>query len=182
MREKVNQTVMHSYPGMVALVTVTADGQSNVMAAGWHTYISYEPPMYGVAIGRERHSYPLLKEAGTFAINFLPFEKVEEIQKSGILTGARVDKLKNLPYEAGEETGAPILKDAYVAYECKTVDIQTYGDHDLFVARLVGFYRDQEKFLDSGLPNLEKLNIPLYLGRSTYVKLDQSVEHKDCLE
>jgi flavin reductase (DIM6/NTAB) family NADH-FMN oxidoreductase RutF len=182
MRTKVDHTVMHSYPGLVALVTVKANEKKNIMAAGWHTYISYEPPMYGVAIGRERYTYELIKEAGMFAINFLPFEKAEEIHKAGILTGAKTDKLATLSFEEGVETGAPILKDAYVAYECKTNDINTYGDHDFFVADLVGFYRDEECFLENGLPNLTKLSIPLYLGKSKYMKLDDRVISKDCVD
>ncbi len=39
MIQKTNKTVMHSYPGMVALVTVAYKDEQNIMAAGWHSYI-----------------------------------------------------------------------------------------------------------------------------------------------
>jgi flavin reductase (DIM6/NTAB) family NADH-FMN oxidoreductase RutF len=174
MLELVNQTVMHSYPGMVALVTVTYKEEVNIMAAGWHTYISYEPPIYGVAIGRERHTYQLVKDAGKFAINFLPFEKAHLIQQAGVLSGSNVNKfeLGKIGFDKGFATDAPILHNAYVAYECEVIDRQTYGDHDWFVGNIVKFYRDKEKFLENGLPNFEKLSIPLYLGRSTYTSVD----------
>lgn len=182
MLERLDKTVMHSYPGMVALVTVAVEEEHNIMACGWHTYISYEPPMYGVSIGRERYSYQLLKKAGKFAINFLPFEKAEVIQKAGVTSGADTDKLSTQAFIEGETMGAPILKEAYVAYECETVDVKTYGDHDFFVADLVGFYRDEALFLSNGLPNLQQLSIPLYLGRSRYIKLDDRVGYKDFLK
>jgi flavin reductase (DIM6/NTAB) family NADH-FMN oxidoreductase RutF len=174
MIESINKTVMHSYPGMVALVTVSYNGEENVMAAGWHSYISYEPPIYGVAIGRERHTYQLMKEAGKFAINFLPFEKAHFIQQAGIFSGSNVDKFEigKMRFEKGLATNAPILHDAYVAYECEVIDRHSYGDHDWFVGNIVQFYRDNEKFLDNGLPNFEKLAIPLYLGRSMYTSVD----------
>ena len=175
MIEVINKTVMHSYPGMVALVTVSHNGEENVMSAGWHSYISYEPPIYGVAIGRERHTYELMKEAGKFAINFLPFEKADFIQQAGVFSGSEVNKFEvgKMAYFKGAATNAPILKDAYVAYECEVIDRNTYGDHDWFVGNIVRFYRDDEKFLENGLPNFDKLSIPLYLGRSTYTSVEK---------
>ncbi len=176
MRQPTDKTVMHSYPGMVALVTVSIDGEENIMAAGWHSYISYDPPIYGVAIGRERYTYELVKKAGAFAINFLPMEKAEFIQQSGVYSGAKTNKFEvgNMPYDHGVKTGAPILRDAYVAYECLTIDVNSYGDHDWFVGEIIQFYRDDKKFLENGLPNFNELSIPLYLGRSTYTSVNKN--------
>lgn len=176
MRKPTKRTVMHSYPGMVALVTVTHEGKTNIMAAGWHSYISYKPPIYGVAIGRERYTYEMVKNAGCFAINFLPAEKAKFIQQSGVYSGNILDKFEKgkMPYDKGITIDAPILKDAYVAYECKTMDINSYGDHDWFVGEITQCYLDETLFLESGLPNFDKLEIPLYLGRSAYAKLDRN--------
>jgi flavin reductase (DIM6/NTAB) family NADH-FMN oxidoreductase RutF len=175
MIQAIDKTVMHSYPGMVALVTVSYNNVDNIMAAGWHSYISHEPPIYGVAIGRERHTYHLMKEAGKFAINFLPLEKAEFIQQTGVFTGANVNKFEKgkMGFDRGLATNAPILKDAYVAYECEVMDRNSYGDHDWFVGNIVQFYRDNNKFLENGLPNFEKLSIPLYLGRSMYTSVEK---------
>lgn len=175
MRKPTARTVMHSYPGMVALVTASFEGKQNIMAAGWHSYISYEPPIYGVAIGRQRYTYNLVKKAGNFAINFLPYEKATFIQQTGGWTGADLNKFKHgeMEYEQGITVSAPILRDAYVAYECQTIDRNTYGDHDWFVGEITQFYRDEEKFLANNLPDFEKLEIPLYLGRSKYARMDR---------
>ncbi|MGP4108758.1 flavin reductase family protein [Virgibacillus sp. L01] len=174
MRKATSKTVMHSYPGMVALVTVTYNGKSNIMAAGWHSYISFDPPMYGVAIGRERYTFNLVKDAGEFAINFVPYEKAAFIQETGVYTGENLDKFHHgkISYDNGMTINAPILHDAYVAYECKTVDINTYGDHDWFVGNITQCYSDDDLFLENGLPDFNKLEIPLYLGRSQYARLD----------
>ncbi|SHF91800.1 flavin reductase family protein [Ornithinibacillus halophilus] len=180
MRKPTDKTVMHSYPGMVALVTVNYNGETNIMAAGWHSYISHDPAIYGVAIGRERYTYELVKNAGEFAINFLPYEKAAFIQQSGVYSGEKKDKLtiSNLTYDQGITVNAPILHEAYVAYECKTIDVNTYGDHDWFVGKITQCYRDDAMFLEDGLPNFEKLQIPLYLGRSKYAKMDSTCEVK----
>ncbi|MGP4073535.1 flavin reductase family protein [Piscibacillus sp. B03] len=176
MLKAIDHKIMHCYPGMVAIVTVSHNGENNVMAAGWHSYISFTPPIYGVAIGPERHTHQLVKNAGTFAINFLPLERAQFIQETGTYSGADLDKFENgsMLYTSGPATGAPILEDAYVVYECKTIDCNSYGDHDWFVGDIVQFHIDQDKFLDNGLPDFENLSIPLYLGRSLYTSVENT--------
>lgn len=71
---------MHSYPSMVAVVGVMAEDGPTFMAAGWHAYISMAPPMYGVAIGRQRFTYDKVVHTGRFTINFLPFKETAFIQ------------------------------------------------------------------------------------------------------
>jgi flavin reductase (DIM6/NTAB) family NADH-FMN oxidoreductase RutF len=175
MREKTTKTVMHSYPGMVALVTAEWKGKRNIMAAGWHSYISYEPPIYGVAIAEERFTHHLVEQSGEFAINFVPGEFAHHIQQAGVTTGEDTDKFKtfNIKYNPGETVKSPILLDAYVAYECKVLDIRRYGDHDWIVGQMSMFHKDVERFKENGLPNWDKLSIPLYLGRSEYLIADQ---------
>ncbi|TFB22846.1 flavin reductase family protein [Filobacillus milosensis] len=176
MLEAIDHKIMHCYPGMVAIVTAAHNGEENVMAAGWHSYISFTPPIYGVAIGPERHTHQLVKESGKFAINFLPLEKARFISQAGTYTGSQVNKFEKggMSFEYGEATGAPVLNDAYVVYECEVTDCNTYGDHDWFVGDIVQFHQDKEKFLDNGLPDFDQLSIPLYLGRSKYTSVENN--------
>jgi flavin reductase (DIM6/NTAB) family NADH-FMN oxidoreductase RutF len=171
MLKQTNKTVMHSYPGMVALVTAQWNGTKNIMAAGWHTYISYEPPIYGVAIGEERFTHHLIKEAKEFAIQFVSAEYAHYIMQAGTLSGEAGDKFEklSLPYKSAETIDCPILTDAYVVYECKLIDVNTYGDHDFFVGEMKAFHRDGDKFTEEGLPDFNNIEIPLYLGRSKFL-------------
>ncbi|NIK11341.1 flavin reductase family protein [Alkalibacillus almallahensis] len=180
MRQPTDKTVMHSYPGMVAIVTASHNGEDNVMAAGWHSYISFDPPIYGVAIGRERYTYELIKQSGEFAVHFLPMERAEFIQQSGSFSGSDVNKFEvgGMEFDRGQTINAPILHDAYVAYECRVIDVNTYGDHDWFVGDITQFYRDDELFLANGLPDDHQLEIPLYLGRSMYTTTGERVEKR----
>jgi len=180
MRKPVARSVMHSYPGMVVLVTARWKGKQNVMAAGWHSYLSIEPPMYGVAVAKERYTHHLIKGSGVFGIHFVPAEKTKWIQQIGMTSGRQQDKFSafGIGYEEGLTADIPVLSDAYVAYECRVEDVQTYGDHDWFVGAITQFYRDDELFLENGLPDLSRLGIPLYLGRSEYAVLDANVRRK----
>lgn len=95
MRKWTEKTVMHSYPGMVALVTSYWNGKQNIMAAGWHTYISYDPPIYGVAIAKERYTHHLVENSKAFAINFVSERFAHYIQQSGTLSGKKTTNSKS---------------------------------------------------------------------------------------
>ncbi|OIJ15121.1 flavin oxidoreductase [Anaerobacillus alkalilacustris] len=170
MLKSTNETVLHCYPGLIAVVTAEWNGTKNIMAAGWHSYMSYAPPIYGVAIAEERFTHHLVKNSGEFAIHFLPAEFAHYIEGSGKLSGKDGDKLEalNIPYKKGETVNSPILTDAYVVYECKVKDIQKFGDHDWIVGEITKFHKDETCF-DGFLPNWDKLEIPLYIGQSQYV-------------
>ncbi|MCT8136533.1 flavin reductase family protein [Anaerobacillus sp. CMMVII] len=170
MLQSTNNTVLHCYPGLIALVTAEWNGTKNIMAAGWHSYISYAPPIYGVAIAEERFTYHLVKNSGEFAIQFVPAEYAKYIEGAGKLSGRDGDKLEalNISYKKGETVDCPILTEAYVVYECKVKDIQKYGDHDWIVGDITRFHKDETRF-DGGLPNWDKLEIPLFIGQSQYV-------------
>lgn len=72
----------------------------------------------------------------------------------------------------------PILKDAYFAYECKVTDIRTHGDHDLFSGEVLQTYKDESRFKANQVPDLTKLGIPLYFGRSAYLIADDTAPVK----
>lgn len=180
MKRPTDRVFIHSYPGMVAIVTARWNGEQNVMAAGWHSHISINPPIYGLAVASERYTHHLIKGSGVFAVHFLPADRSEWIQQVGTASGHHLDKCSafGIGYEEGLTADVPILTEAYVAFECRVLDVRTYGDHDWFVGAITQFYRDDELFEENGLPDLRRLEIPLYLGRSEYAVLDASVRRK----
>ncbi|CAM3631952.1 flavin reductase family protein [Deinococcus frigens] len=163
------------YPGTVALVTAEHAGVRNVMAAGWHTALSAQPPMYGVLIGRERATHALVAGSGVFGINFLPAARAREVQGTGVLS------LHELPHKdkfarLGLETlpGAPLaLADAYLYYRCRVIQTVATGDHDLFVGEVLEVRHDPACYDGQRLFTGEAA---VYLGRSTYVTTTQERE------
>ncbi|MFD1018805.1 flavin reductase family protein [Thalassobacillus hwangdonensis] len=180
MLKKMSKVKMHSYPGMVAVVGVRGEASPNFMAAGWHSYLSIDPPMYGVAVGKERYTYELLQRSERYSINFLPAEHAAFIQYAGTVSGRDKDKCG----EFGQayfisDKGNPILENAYLSYECIRGTMIPTGDHDWVVGDIETCYYIEDKFGTDGLPDFEKLHIPLYLGRSTYVPLEGHVKKMD---
>lgn len=159
------------YPGTVALVTAEHAGTRNVLSVGWHTALSAEPPLYGVAVGRERATHPLIVGSGRFGVNFLPFAAARAVQGAGVLSLHDLglhdggDKFARLGLETLPDAGLA-LAGAYLHYACEVAEVVPTGDHDLFVGRVAEVRFDPAHYDAAGLFVGEAA---VYLGRSAYV-------------
>jgi flavin reductase (DIM6/NTAB) family NADH-FMN oxidoreductase RutF len=161
----------HHYPRVAAIVTAHSQGKENAMAVGWHTPISFAPPLYGIALSTKRFTYKLIAESKEFGVNFLPFEEAELVAAVGGSKGEEVDKFSrfNIAREKPVKTQVPILKAAYAAYECRLVDDRLYGDHRLLVGEIVAVHLLKEAFSPEETLNLAKVSPALYLGSERYL-------------
>jgi len=159
------------YPRVAAIVTAQAKGKDNAMAVAWHMPISFNPPLYGVALSAKRFTYRLIAESKEFGVNFLPFEAAELAASVGGSKGEEVNKFRqfNIAKDKSARTAVPILKDAYAAFECKLVDDRDYGDHKLLVGEIVAVHQLKEVFTPEEILDLDKVSPTLYLGHEVYV-------------
>jgi len=172
--ESVGDFYQH-YPKVAAILTASAGGRKNAMAAAWHSAISFKPPLYGVSVALKRFTYQLILESREFGINFVPFGTAELVASVGGSGGGEVDKFQKfgIAEERPLKTSVPILKDAYAAYECKLVDNKTYGDHAWVVGEIVAVHFVEDAFTASGVLDLSKLSPALYLGAELYATTDK---------
>ncbi len=163
------------YPKVVAIVTAASGGRGNAMTAAWHSSISLNPPLYGVSISPKRYTYELIAESKEFGINFIAFEKAALAARVGGTAGRDMDKFERLSIEKEKPsiTQAPILKDAYAAYECKLVDSKAYGDHIWVVGEIVAVHFLEEVFTSDRVLDLDKVKPLLYLGSEFYATSDE---------
>lgn len=161
----------YHYPASVPVVTVEAGGIANAMAAAWHAPVSFSPPLYGVSISPKRFTYELITEAREFALNFLPQERAEIIAAVGGSSGRTVEKFEHfgIAWEESAKIKAPLLQEAYAAYECRLVSNHTFGDHEWFVGEVVAVHYLEEAFDERGVLNLDCVQPPLYLGAELYL-------------
>ncbi|MBI5166319.1 MAG: flavin reductase family protein [candidate division NC10 bacterium] len=169
--EKVGKMFYHFYPTIVTVVTVHSGGRDNAMPAAWNSALSFDPPLYGVAISPKRHTYQMILDAKEFALNFLPYEAAEAMAQTGGCSGREVDKFQRfqLAKESPLKIKSPILKDAYASYECRLVDHHTYGDHEWFVGEVVAVHYLKDGFDEKGIIRLDRLNPALYMGSDLYI-------------
>ena len=167
--ESVGKFTQH-YPRLAAIVTVQAGGRMNAMAAAWHSPLSFKPPLFGVSIAPNRHTYALISEVKEFGMNFLPYEEAELAAAVGGSSGKRVDKFQrfNIAVNKPAKTSVPILQVAYAAYECRLVDDRLYGDHRWLVGEVMAVHLLKEAFTADEVVDLSNVSPALYMGNDFY--------------
>jgi flavin reductase (DIM6/NTAB) family NADH-FMN oxidoreductase RutF len=174
-KEEVKQTTdtgkyYYCFPQTVAFVGV----HRNIMPAAWHTPVSADPPLYGVLISPKRYTYELLVREKGFTICFLDVKNAHVSVQAGSTSGRTGDKLKalNLKHVQAEKVNGPILLDSYAAYECEKFDAKEYGDHFLFVGKIVLLHFQESVLHEDRLTDVTKVSPMLYFGKDRYITTD----------
>ena len=126
---------MRNFPSGVAVLTTALEGQRVGVTVGSFVSLSLEPPLVGVAIGRELAVHELLRDAGAFAVSILRGEQA----------GLAAHFARGVPPIALWEgiavregsTGVPLLADALAWLECRIAGEHRVGDHTLFIGEVV---------------------------------------------
>ncbi len=176
MKKTITQIIkfQHFYPYTVALVGGQSGGQINYMACAWHTALSFDPPLFGVLISKERLTHTIISEAREFTVNFISADQVKLSAQMGRKSGHDTDKIKEFEVKLSPSRiiQSPIVEEAYISFECKLTDVKAYGDHDLFVGEVLVIH-EEEKSLDAeGVLNTEKIRPLLYLGSDFYITIN----------
>lgn len=160
----------YCFPQTVAMIGV----QINIMPAAWHTPISAEPPLYGILISPKRYTYELLIKENGFTVCFVDVSHAALSAQTGSTSGRAVDKTKefNIAYTQAERVNGPILQDSYAAYECEKFDVKEYGDHFLFVGKIVLLHFQENVVNENRLTNEKKVAPMLYFGKDRYITTD----------
>jgi flavin reductase (DIM6/NTAB) family NADH-FMN oxidoreductase RutF len=130
--------VAYRAPRQVVLLTARHEGAENVWPIDWHTPLSLEPELYGIALNKTGYGTELIRNSGAFVINFVPATWEEQILFCGRTSGRAVDKFAaaGLAKEAAETIDAPRLAEALGWLECRVEQVVEAGDHTFFISRV----------------------------------------------
>lgn len=110
----------------------------NAMVFNWFTQASFTPRLVAIGLAKSAYTHSLISQSGVFAVNIFNKEDEEKLTRYSKGRAKRPDKMEDAQYEAGPETGCPILEGAAAYLECKVVDlIDIGGDHDLLVGEVI---------------------------------------------
>ena len=159
------------YPRTAIIVCAYHEGKTDAMTCTWHCPLSSKPPLFGILLSPKRFTYKLIVESGEFSVNFMSTESVRLLSEVGGTKGTTIDKFatfkiqKDIPLK----TNAPVMADAYAAYECKLTENRGYGDHQLIVGEVVAVHWLAEAFTDDGSLDMKAVTPAFYLGNDKYV-------------
>ena len=133
------RALMREVPAPVAVVTVTAGGRSAGLTVDSFVSLSLEPPLVGIALGRQAALHELLREASAFALSILAAGQehlaqhfARGVPPIGLWTGIET---------RDGELGAPLIEGALGWVECRLASEHPAGDHTLFVGEVVSSRR-----------------------------------------
>lgn len=106
------------------LVATSEDGRPNAMTIGWGTIGSvWARPVFVVLVRPSRYTYSLMEQSADFTVNVLPTEMAEALAFCGEASGRRHDKFaeRGLVAVASRKVKAPVIEQAVIQYECRTI-------------------------------------------------------------
>ncbi|HEV2108342.1 MAG TPA: flavin reductase family protein [Thermomicrobiales bacterium] len=142
-------------PGPVSLVSTLYRDQPNVMAASWMLPMSFDPVYVGVAIHPARLTHEFVSKTEVFVINIPTVDLMSAVQAAGTSSGREGDKfaVTGLTPAEAVEIEAPLVAECVGHIECGVIDRHSFGDHDLFVGRILQVQALDEAF--GGFWNVE---------------------------
>jgi len=131
----------------VLAVTVDKKGKPNIIGLGWWTYVSWDPKMLVISVGKVRYSHECIEQCKEFVLCFPSKEQKKGAWLCGEKSGKDIDKFKETGFKAipSKIVKPPIIEGSTVAYECKVVDKLDVGDHTIYVGRIVAINGTPEK-------------------------------------
>jgi flavin reductase (DIM6/NTAB) family NADH-FMN oxidoreductase RutF len=167
--------------GPVLLVSSSYRGRHNVTPVAYAMPLSIKPPLIGIALHPSRYTYDVIKKTNEFAINIPSRELLHHVQYLGSLSGADYDKLEmtQLPHFRARLVDTVLLEGCVGWIECALENTVEFGDHFLFVARVVAVQADDEAFDDHWLLKDDDLKPLHYLGGNSYAFLDHVLEARE---
>lgn len=160
-------------PGPLALVTTMYRDQPNVMTAGWLLPLSFDPVLIGVAIHPGRLTHEFATKSEVFAVNIPNVDLLGAVHACGLTSGREGDKWDATGLTPAEaiEIEAPLVAECVAHIECGLMDRRMWGDHDLFIGRVLRVQAVDEAF--AGFWNIESDpgRIAHHLGADRYAGL-----------
>ena len=153
------------HPRQTVLCTSRFDDKNNIITLAWSMIVSGNPPIIAISVAPQRFSHNLIKKSREFTINVPTKEIISEVYYCGSHSGSRVDKFKetNLTSLDGINVKCHRIKECVSQIECKVIDIKKYGDHTLFVGKVVTCLGREDVLFKNQL-DIKSVEIPYHLG------------------
>lgn len=150
------------YPTPAGLITsVDEEGNPNIITLGEVFNISIaKPVILGIAIRKATYSHSLISKTREYVVNMPTVDILDKVKVCGSVSGRNVDKFEKtgLTPLPAEKVTPPLIAECPVNLECRVLDIQEIGDHDMFTGKVLVEHVDEDVLDEDGKICVEKLN------------------------
>ena len=122
MKKKTEDVGRMTLPCAVTLLSAGTGEKRDAMTAT-AMFVSEDPPLVVVSVGKNTFSHDLIKKTGEFVLNVASADQVKLSRALGATHGAKVDKFKkfNVDLEEAKSVSAPLIKGSFSHIECKVI-------------------------------------------------------------
>ena len=120
--------------GVAIASILDAQGTPHGLTVSSFTSASLEPPLILICLGHRVSAIDAFRASAHFGINVLAEDQRDLAER---FTKKGQDRFDGLKWRRGK-TGVPLLPGVLAAIECAVRQRFTAGDHDIFVAEMVG--------------------------------------------
>jgi flavin reductase len=125
---------MRSLAGAVSIITTSHGGHLYGMTATAVCSATADPPAVLVCVNRGTTTHDAIARAEFFCVNVL---RHEDRELSGLFSGAqKVDERFRAEHWTTLATGAPVLLNALVSFDCRVVNSLDHGTHTIFLGEV----------------------------------------------
>ena len=118
----------------VSVVTMVGDSGPRGLTANAISALSLDPTLFLVCVDLGATSYPVIDEAGKFAINLLA-EDQEDVSNFFAGTTPADNPMGEIEYHMSD-LGSPLIAGSLAWLDCRTHSILEGGDHKIFVGEV----------------------------------------------
>jgi len=155
--------LLAAYP--VAIIGAMTDGKPDFATVAWIGVACSAPPHISTALQHHRYSLKGIKQTMTFSVNIPGAGLVKETDYCGLVSGARVDKVKDCRFKVfyGQSPRTPFIEECAINHACEVVQILNLGSHELIVGRVTESHVSEE-CLTGGRPDPAKIKPFVFAG------------------
>jgi flavin reductase (DIM6/NTAB) family NADH-FMN oxidoreductase RutF len=117
----------------VYVIGVGKGERQNAFTAAWVMQVSFDPLLLAISINPEHYSYQLLLESGVCTVNVLGQDQFAIAEHFG---RSAKDKMVGFKWRQAE-TGAPVLSESLVYFDCQVSHYADAGDHKIAVCKVL---------------------------------------------
>ena len=161
----------------ILIVGANIGGKANFFEVGGGGLVSSDPPMVALPIRHQRYTLKGILENRTFSVNVPSVELVKEADYSGIVSGAKTDKVKDCNFNIfyGTLTTAPMIEQCSINMECRLIHMLGSNSHCIIIGQIDGTFVSQELLVD-GKPDFDKFTPLLWFAnKAEYVTIGKTV-------
>jgi flavin reductase (DIM6/NTAB) family NADH-FMN oxidoreductase RutF len=163
------------FPKPAVLMGAMVKGRANFMTAANAGIIGYEPAMLYVASYKGHHTNAGVRREKCFSVNIANSKLAEKVDYCGIVSGRSADKSELFTLFFGE-TGAPLIDDCPVCFDCRLKRTLRFGEEDVFIGEIVSIWVEGRCLDKDGKPDIRKIDPLIYsTSNRVYFRLGEAI-------